>query len=119
MPPNVQVEVTADAAVDLERLTDFLRADFPRTATTLTPRVLNVLRILRDHPRMGRPRPDLSKLDTEGGEIRELIISQGRSGNLALYQFQPALRLIRVLHLRHQREAGYAFLDLDEPTDDE
>ncbi len=40
-------------------------------------------------------------------EIRELVISQGRSGYLALYRFYPQRDVVRVLRIRHQRELGY------------
>ena len=36
--------------------------------------------------------------------MRELAISRGRSGYLALYVFAPAADVVFVLPLRHQRE---------------
>ena len=42
----------------------------------------------------------------EGG-LRELVISFGRSGYLALYRFVPARREVRILAIRHQRELDY------------
>jgi plasmid stabilization system protein ParE len=38
---------------------------------------------------------------------RELVISRGRTGYLALYRFLPSIDRILVLALRHQRESGY------------
>ena len=38
---------------------------------------------------------------------RELVISRGRTGYLALYRFLPHIDRILILALRHQREAGY------------
>jgi plasmid stabilization system protein ParE len=50
------------------------------------------------HPLIGRPRePDL----------RELVISFGRTGYVALYRFLPQLDEVRVLVIRHQRELNY------------
>jgi plasmid stabilization system protein ParE len=39
--------------------------------------------------------------------LRELVISFGRSGYLALYRFVPARREVRILAIRHQRELDY------------
>jgi hypothetical protein len=41
---------------------------------------------------------------------RELVISRGRTGYLALYRFLPPTVRILVLGLRHQRESGYKSL---------
>jgi hypothetical protein len=37
--------------------------------------------------------------------LRELIISRGRSGYVALYEYQPALERVLVVAIWHQREA--------------
>ena len=50
-------------------------------------------------PRIGRP--------TDGGK-RELIISTGASGYIALYQYVPELDTVFVLAIRSPRDAGYA-----------
>jgi plasmid stabilization system protein ParE len=56
--------------------------------------------ILQDHPEIGRP--------TEpGSSLRELVISHGRSGYAALYEYSAAENLVRVAAVRHQREARY------------
>ena len=41
------------------------------------------------------------------GEVRELVISYGKTGYLALYRFIPAMNQVRILALRHQREMDY------------
>src|SRR5207244_2445753 len=41
------------------------------------------------------------------GELRELVISFGRTGYVALYRFVPARNQVRILAIRHQRELGY------------
>jgi plasmid stabilization system protein ParE len=41
------------------------------------------------------------------GEIRELVISAGRTGYVALYQHDALDHRVRVVAVRHQREAGY------------
>lgn len=41
------------------------------------------------------------------GDLRELVISYGASGYIALYRFDIQHDQVRVLALRHQREIGY------------
>ena len=38
------------------------------------------------------------------GELRELVISFGKTGYVALYRFLPAPEQVRILAIRHQRE---------------
>ncbi len=53
---------------------------------------------LRAHPLIGR---------RVEGELRELVISYGRTGYVALYRFVIGRDEVRILALRHQRELGY------------
>jgi plasmid stabilization system protein ParE len=39
--------------------------------------------------------------------LRELVISRGRTGYVALYSFEEDQDAVLVLAIRHQREAGY------------
>ena len=41
------------------------------------------------------------------GDLRELVISFGATGYIALYRFVVQQDEVRVLALRHQREIGY------------
>lgn len=54
--------------------------------------------MLAAHPLIGR-------LAEHG--YRELAISRGRSGYLALYDYVSTDDVVLVLAIRHQREAGY------------
>jgi len=54
--------------------------------------------ILDAHPFIGR------RVDHR---IREIVISRGAAGHIALYLFDPSYDVVRVLRVRHQREAGY------------
>jgi len=56
--------------------------------------------VLANHPLMGRP--------VEQG-LRELVISQGKSGHVALYSYEREADVVLLLAIRHQREAGYAY----------
>ena len=87
----------ADAALDLTRLTDFLISKLPHEAYDTVDIVLNALEILERHPKVGRP---------IARGLRELVISRGSSGYLALYQYDEAQDLALVLRVRHQRESG-------------
>jgi len=39
--------------------------------------------------------------------MRELIISRGHSGYVALYSYEEEEDAVLILSVRHQREAGY------------
>lgn len=83
---------------DLDRLTDFLLESDPAAATDTAPLLISGLRVLRQHPLIGRP--------VERG-YRELVISRGDTGYVALYKFDIEDDLVIVLTIRHQREAGH------------
>ena len=83
---------------DLGRLAEFLARDDPATARTTGSLIMQALEILEAHPLIGR---------TTDGDLRELIISRGRSGYLALYEYNAATDRIIVHAIRHQREAGF------------
>ena len=73
-----EVDISPGARRDLDRLTDFLIASDPASAAETTGLIISALMTLRDHPAIGRT--------VEHG-LRELVISRGRSGYLALYRF--------------------------------
>lgn len=86
------------ALADIERLADFLREGDPAAAFATADIVIDGLSLLRRHPLVGRV--------VEAG-LRELVISRGRSGYVALYRYDVAADLALVLALRQQREGGY------------
>jgi addiction module RelE/StbE family toxin len=87
------------ALADLDRLADFLRTSDPDSAHATAKLIIEAINILVNHPLVGRPAED---------DFRELVISRGRSGYLALYTYEEAHDAILILSVRHQREAGYA-----------
>jgi plasmid stabilization system protein ParE len=89
---------TEQALMDLESLSDFLLETDPQAAQDTAVLIFEALEILVRHPEIGRK--------VHFGQ-RELVISRGRTGYLALYRFLPHLDRILVLALRHQRESGY------------
>ena len=90
--------ISVDAAGDMERLCDFLLEKLPEEAQRTLDIILDGLDILKKHPAIGRPAPQ---------GLRELVISRGRTGYLALYLYDEDADVVSVLALRHQREAGY------------
>lgn len=94
----IELVYTEQALMDLERLSDFLLETDPQAAQDTAVLIFEALEILVQHPEIGRK--------VHFGQ-RELVISRGRTGYLALYRFLPHLDRILVLALRHQRESGY------------
>ena len=92
------VHYLPQALEDLERLRQFL-ADMDAVAADETIfLILDALDVLIDHPQVGRP---------VGDGMRELVVSRGRTGYLALYRYDEPEDRILVAAIRHQREAGY------------
>lgn len=95
-----QVALHDRAVADLERLTDFLAEHDPKQAAQTILLIHDALAMLERHPLIGRP--------AEEG-LRELVISRGRSGYVALYRYIQSEDLVSVLAVRHQRELGYDY----------
>lgn len=92
------VRFSGRALDDLERIFDFLAEHDPAMASQAGDAIVDATSVLRQHPMIGR---------AVQGSLRELVISQGTTGYVALYRFvQPANR-VDVLAIRHQREAGF------------
>lgn len=90
------------ALADLERLTDFLAEIDPMAARETAGLIEDAVSVLKRHPLIGRP----VELD-----LRELLISRGRTGYVALYSFEADQDAVLILAIRHQREAGFGALD--------
>lgn len=88
-----------EALAELERVFEFNFARDPATALDHIEKVHSAVLLLESHPEIGRPVP--------GSTLRELVISYGKSGYVALYEHSPGEGLIRIAAIRHQREAGY------------
>jgi plasmid stabilization system protein ParE len=88
-----------NAVANLERAFAVLASDDPRTAKAAAAAIKEAVGLLAHHPFVGRVVED---------ELRELVISFGRTGYVALYRFAPARDEVRVLAIRHQRELGYS-----------
>jgi plasmid stabilization system protein ParE len=93
-----QVVYSAAALADLERAFEFIAGHDPRAAMAAADSICDAVNALAKHPLIGR---------IVESELRELVISYGKSGYVALYRFLPAQDLIRILAIRHQRELDY------------
>lgn len=93
-----KVSYSDEAFTDFERITEFLLETSPEAAAQALGSIASAIGILEAHPFIGR------RVD---GHIRELVIAQGAAGYLALYRFDPGYDVVRILRIRHQREAGY------------
>ncbi len=91
------------ALQDLQRLEEFLVESKDLLVGEWVEFILDALQVLTHQPGIGRP---------VGGGLRELIISRGRSGYLARYEFDQANDLVRVARIRHQRKSGYSAEEL-------
>jgi plasmid stabilization system protein ParE len=84
----------AQVVYSAQALDDLGQALEPASAAAIQSAVEN----LSDHPLVGR---------RVEGDLRELIISFGATGYVALYRFLVLGNEVRVLALRHQKDVGY------------
>ena len=76
----------------------FLREKSPEVAVAGAAAIRSAVENLASHPLIGR---------RVEGDLRELVISYGATGYIALYRFDIQRDQVRALALRHQREVGY------------
>lgn len=84
----------------MERCRRFLMTKSPQAARRAGQAIERQFTVLETTPNIGRPLP-------ESPELRELMISFGDSGYVALYRHDPEAGAVYILAFRHQREAGY------------
>ena len=89
---------SAHSLTHLERAFEFLRAQNPDAAVTAAQAICSAIDSLGAHPLLGR---------RIHGDIRELVISYGATGYIALYRFLVPQDEVRILAIRHQREIGF------------
>jgi plasmid stabilization system protein ParE len=76
-----------------------MRNENPDAAVAAADAIRSAVEALAAHPLLGR---------RIHGNIRELVISYGGTGYIALYRFLVPQGEIRILAIRHQREIGFA-----------
>jgi plasmid stabilization system protein ParE len=93
-----QVVYSAHAVENIERALQSLREKNPEVAIASVAAIRSAVENLAAHPLIGRRVED---------DLRELVISYGATGYIALYRFDIQGDQVRVLAIRHQREVGY------------
>jgi addiction module RelE/StbE family toxin len=93
-----QIVYSNQALADLERLTDFLLETGALAAAETATLITEAIQILANHSLIGRPAEH---------DMRELVISRGITGYLALYDYVEGDDIVLVLAIRHHREVGY------------
>ncbi len=96
-----RVEYEHAAIVDLKRLHQFLIDAAPDYADAALERIdeaIKTLEIISHSCRKAQTQSDR--------HLRELVINQGKSGYLALFEIRPDDRIL-ILAVRHQRESDY------------
>ncbi|MBV6417817.1 MAG: hypothetical protein CMLOHMNK_02582 [Steroidobacteraceae bacterium] len=89
------VVYSARSIAHIERAFEFLRGKNPAAAATAIRTAVETLAL---HPLIGR------RIE---GDLRELVISYGDCGYIAVYRFLVGSDEVRVLAIRRQREIGY------------
>lgn len=89
----------ADAIRDVGRLCRFLSPKNPAAAARVAGTIRRAVRILADHPGLGRPVEELPE------RFRELVIPFGDGGYLARYELVG--EAVVIVAVRHQREVDY------------
>jgi plasmid stabilization system protein ParE len=89
-----------EALADLEKIFEFNAERNSAIALNEIDKIQSAVAVLEVHPEIGRR-------VTAGSPLRELVIARGQAGYVALYEYSPAADRIRILAVRHQREAGH------------
>jgi len=89
---------SARSLAHLERAFEFLRQENPEATLAAADAICSAVENLGAHPLLGR---------RVHGDVRELVISYGATGYIALYRFLIPQDEVRVLAIRHQREIGF------------
>jgi len=88
---------SARALSHLERAFGLLASENPDATIAAATAIRSAVGTLAAHPLLGR---------RVHGDVRELLISYGQTGYIALYRFVVPQDEVRVLAIRHQREIG-------------
>ena len=95
------VEIEKAARQDIERLHAFLLEAAPEYADQAMERIHRSLKLLEVIPHSCR-----KASYQDGRQLRELIIDQGSSGYIALFEIRPE-GIVSILAIKHQRESDY------------
>jgi len=88
--------IFSDTAIcDIYSLTYFLLDTYPKSAAETGELIIDGLQVLASHPLVGAR--------NEGG-LRKLVISRGRTGYIALYDYDALKERVLIMTIKHQRE---------------
>lgn len=87
-----------EALEDVARIALFLLQAEPGAVDSTLDLIRTAIQILEAHPLIGRPLR---------GDLRELVVSQGATGYVALYSYSQISEHVQVHRIRHQRESGF------------
>jgi plasmid stabilization system protein ParE len=93
-----EVVYSARAVEHIERALQFLRGKNPDAAMPAVMAIQSAVDTLAAHPLIGR---------RVEGQLRELVISYGQTGYVALYRYLIGRDVVRILAIRHHRELGF------------
>lgn len=95
-----KLEYAQNALADIKRLVEFLIDSDLIAALATFDMIDEAIQILKRHPNIGRP--------TDSAGKRELVISRGKTGYVAIYKFDKLADIVVILAIKHQREDGFA-----------
>lgn len=101
MTRRYEVRFTDEAEEDLLRLQSFLVEQSVAAAESAVATIARALELLAEFPWSCRASTAL-----EGPRFRELVISFGATGYVALFEIEPG-DIVTVLAVRHQRESDF------------
>jgi plasmid stabilization system protein ParE len=93
-----KIVYSARSLTHLERAFEFLHSENPDATVAAAQAIGSAVETLGMHPLLGR---------RVHGDIRELVVSYGTTGYIALYRFIVPQDEVRILAIRHQREIGF------------
>ena len=93
-----QVVYSKAALADLERTFEFIAREDSAAGVAAAKAIGEAVSTLANHPLLGR---------IVERDLRELVISYGKTGYVALYWFSVERAEIWILGIRHQRELDY------------
>jgi toxin ParE1/3/4 len=93
-----RIVLSGQVRTDFDRIFDFLFKYAPESAAERISAIVKAIDVLATSPLIGRP--------VAFGQ-RELVISSGAGGYLALYRYDPPSDTVIVLVVRSQRERDY------------
>ncbi len=91
----VEIVFSDGAIQDIYRLPHFLLETYPEVAMDMGEIIIDGLQVLVTHPFVG--------VKNEEG-LRKLFISRGRSGYIAVYDYDQLNDRVLVMAIKHQRE---------------